>query len=359
MHVCHFITTLERGGAQSLVRDIINHDESGIVHSVCYFGDDTALESELVEAGADVVRVGDPSYSDIPRIVRNLRLYLQRKDVDVLHTHLIHATVLGRVAGTLGGVGGIVSSIHNVRRNFTRVERFSERVSRPIDDATIAVSEAVRQSFEVSNRWKTIPNGVPTDEFNRRVVTADISVIPKGARGEGPTFLNVARYVPEKNQSILVRAMESVISHRPSASLLVVGRGPEENRLRQLVKQHDIGDSVYITGEVPNIHPYFAVADWFVLSSMHEGLPITVLEAMAAGLPVISADIPGIRGVVIDGETGVLLENVSSHTLAEAFVHINEKQREVMADRTREHVKTKFDIDVVTSNYRRVYHRVA
>lgn len=357
MHVCHFITSLERGGAQSLVRDIVAHDNSSWEHSVCHFGNDMAIEGEIRDAGADVVRVGESSYVDIPRIFANLRRYLSKSEVDVLHTHLIHATVLGRIAGQLAGVEGIVSTIHNVRRNFTKLERTSERVTRPIDSVTVAVSEAVRESFDGESGWVTIPNGIPTKEFHAQVESADPSILPQMARGEEPTFLNVARYVPEKNQAVLIRAMDRVVEDIPDATLLIVGRGPEEDRLRSLVVEHDLEDSVVVTGEVPEIHPYFASADWFVLPSEHEGLPITILEALAAGVPVIAADLPSLEGVVEDGENGFLVDALTPRSLAEVMISTLSNYS-MMSAAAIQKARSEFDISVMIDAYERRYRRI-
>ncbi|WP_394353563.1 glycosyltransferase [Halosimplex rubrum] len=125
----------------------------------------------------------------------------------------------------------------------------------------------------------------------------------------------------------------------------MVGWGPREDRLRDRIRQRGLGDAVTVTGRVPSVHEYYALADVFVSSSVFEGLPIAHLEGMAAGLPIVATDIPGVVEVVVDGETGLLIPPEDPGALASGMCELADATRRTeFGHEGRQRVESKFDI---------------
>jgi glycosyltransferase involved in cell wall biosynthesis len=138
-------------------------------------------------------------------------------------------------------------------------------------------------------------------------------------------FLNVGRYTPPKAQLDLIKGFSRHASETSDTHLIIVGWGPLESKLRVRCQACSISDRVTITGKVPDVEPFYKIADVFVSSSKREGLPFVLLEAMASKLPIIGTDIRGVREVIIESETGVLVPSESPESLGEAITEANEK----------------------------------
>lgn len=363
-HVCQLITALPYGGAEHMVRDLVGAIE-GVQFTVGYFGEEDALVPDISEAGATVQHF-DEGFRFDPRGLKRCSQFLRNHDVDVLHLHLPYAQTIGRVIGARNDVDGIVSTQHNVPSNYHPVTRTTERLTRSLDDTTVAVSQGVERAFtgnahapgELGDEWCTIYNGIDVDEFARNVEQADGTAVRDrlGIEPETTTFLNVGRYVPVKGQTTLVRAM----AHSDTdAQLIIVGHGELEETLRSEVGSHGVGDSVHVTGRVPEVHPYYAAADAFVSASKAEGLPITVLEAMAAALPVVAPDIPGVNEAVNDGETGALYPSGQVESLVTAIEEVTDSERQDQyGSAGRERVSRYFDVEQMADTYARLYERL-
>lgn len=352
-------------------------DPDAVSYTVCYPGTDDSLHDQFEDAGVDVVRLAaggdDPAAQFRPAAVRELTGFLRRESFDVLHCHTsLYLHVLGRLCGRLSGTP-VVGTYHNTSDNFHAGVRGVERVSRPLSDVSIAVSKGVERTFARSaqlytpgtgpfdRRTYTVYNGIDVAAFNDRVRDADVAALEAEYDvGDGPVFLTIGRYSEEKNQQVLIEAMDDVVDDIPDAHLFVVGWGELESDLRAMVDDRGLDDHVSITGRVPSVEAYYALADVFVLPSLTEGLSVVLLEAMAAGLPVIATDASGTAEAVVDGETGYVVP------LADASELVGAMRRLAAADRRRqfgaagfERVQETFSIRRTVDSYLDIYRRVS
>jgi len=176
-------------------------------------------------------------------------------------------------------------------------------------DLVIAPSASMRtilQDFGVDVPVEVIPNGVELDPI--LTCSSQVNRQEFGFSPQDVVLTYVGRLAPEKNLPFLLRAFKGVASAYEDARLLLVGDGPEKDNLHDSVVHMGIANKVHFTGMVP--HPevpcYMTTANAFVISSTSETFGISVVEAMAAGLPVLGIDSPGIRDIIIDGKTGFL-----------------------------------------------------
>jgi glycosyltransferase involved in cell wall biosynthesis len=370
MKICFLINQLAPGGAPTLLLDIIRHtDDANIEYTVCFIEGDDTLVPDFKDAGARVVDFGAVFKFD-PRALARMARFFQQEHFDVLHAHLPYSQTLGRVFGRLGGVDHVISTQHSVPENYHPITATLERVTRPLDTKTIAISEGVEREFTGSahqyepgqrGQWCTIYNGVDVTGFNERVTSADTTDLESQyGIGDEPVFLNVGRYVPAKAQHDLIAAMDRVVNDYPDARLFIVGWGELEDELIEEVNERGLSENVTLTGRVPpaDIHEYYALADVFVSSSRIEGLPIATLEAMASNLPVVATDIPGMHGVIEDGTTGLLVPPNDPEQLADAMVQAVTLD-EPYGTRGYDRAAATFDIRETTSSYKNIYKSVA
>lgn len=395
VHVCHMLHSLALGGLQNQVLRLVEATaDAPVTYTVCYFGEDDSLRDEFEAAGARVVALETvsptPAAQFDPRSLARVTAFLGRESFDLVHTHVsLYVLVVGRVCARLAGTP-VIGTYHNTRDTYHPSMRLLERATRPLSAVNVAVSKGVERTYANSasvyepgredgegfdRRTCTIYNGIDVDAFAAGVEDATPAgptdeAVPRDVGGgtaggnvdepvasDGPVFLTVGRYAPEKNQAALIRAMADVRADLPGANCYVVGWGDLEGRLRETAREAGVADSVTVTGRVPSVEPYYALADVFVLPSLTEGLSVVLLESMAAGLPVVATDVAGSGEAVADGTTGSVVSPDSASALADAMVRIAAGDPAEMGRRGRERVEELFSIERTAASYLDVYRR--
>jgi glycosyltransferase involved in cell wall biosynthesis len=204
---------------------------------------------------------------------------------------------------------------------FARYTRLLYRRLYPRADWVICQTGAMAQDLVAElgireDRLAVLPNPVEVDEIRRATDCSESQWT-----GPGPHLLAVGRVSREKGFDLLLRAFASVLEHFPNADLVIAGKGPEEAPLKAQCRQLGLDASVCISGHVPHPSVYFPGATLFVLSSRHEGLPNALLEAAAAGLPIVA--LPASGGVVdlLRGQPATwLAANISAGALATSLL---------------------------------------
>ncbi|THE65438.1 glycosyltransferase [Salinadaptatus halalkaliphilus] len=359
MKVCHIIDTLSAGGAEHMVLNItkkLNDDD--IDNSVCYLNDPATLQPEFETAGGEVIKLSEHGMYH-PITIWMLYRELKRKNPDILHTHLPASTIIGRIVGRLAKVPVIVSTQHNITDAYSDRSMFLERVTRSLDSKTVPVSESVLNTMRrsVDNDFQVIYNGVDVESFSD--LSNDYLIQTHDIEPNDTVLLNVGRYVPQKSQAHLIDAMNEITSVRSDVHLLIVGWGDLEDELRSKVESHDLEDFVTITGFVKDITDYYRNADIFISSSRYEGLPVTLLEAMAAKLPIVGTNVPGTSEVIEDQSSGELVEYGDIDRMAEECIKLlDETRREEYAERAFDRVTNEFSIDTTVNEYLGLYNQL-
>jgi glycosyltransferase involved in cell wall biosynthesis len=238
---------------------------------------------------------------------------------DVVHVSSSKAGVLGRLAAWALRVPVCVFTVHGwafaaADGRASLLYRWADRLVSPVTSATICVSELERASGVAARtcaaeRTVVIPNAV------------DVRGALRASRQRSrPLLLAVGRLRPPKDFDTLLRALALLPSDAFEAA--IVGDGPQREELAALLAQLGLEDRVRLEGERRDVPALLAEADAFVLSSRSEGLPVSVLEAMAAGLPVVATAVGGVGEAVVDGETGLLVRPADPEALAAALASI-------------------------------------
>lgn len=364
MTICHVINRLSSGGASTVVRNIVQKDNSND-HVICCL--ENIIEISRDDVTVPVIELHERHKFD-PRTLSRLKSVLDKSEINTVHLHLPYAQILGRLAAQATDIKYIVSTQHNIPKSHHPITRYLEIFTRPFDDMTVAVSDGVQSANEDLQTyrlirdnvtWSTIYNGINVSDFHHRVTSADPSKTQiQHNSDDGLSFLCVSRYVPQKAHTTLILAMDLVTDRIPDAELFLVGRGPLESELRQTVRNQGLSDCVTVTGYVSQerLYDYYSGADAFVLSSIKEGFGIVLIEAMAAELPVIATDIPGVNEVVVDNKTGTLVPTNNPNALADAMCSLrNSDLRNKYAEQGYHRAQERFTVEHSVQEYQRLY----
>ena len=302
----------------------------------------TASEEQTTrfeEAGATVIELGHWFYQIHPRdLLAFVQLFLlcRRERFDLVTTHTSKGGFIGRLAAKLAGARHIVHHAHGfafretqgkwTRRFYVLLERIAARACNVI----ISVSEdhrrdAIRERVAAAKKIITILNGIEVDSFDR--TSMHEARLKLGLELEaGDTLICVAsRLVPKKGLEDMIRAFQQIHKFHPRARLVLLGEGPSQIELARQAQSTGLGDRIHFPGFRRNIPELLPAFDIIAQPSISEGLSIAILEAMAAGKPLVACDIPGNREIITSGVNGVLVPPSDPPALAMAIRSLLDK----------------------------------
>ena len=368
---------IEGGGAEQVIQDLA----SGLVaagHQVTLaFLEGTEQSVPSLEAqGICCLRLlqrqrfAESALADFtPGCVFRFAGLFRRLRPDVIHSHIPRPTLWVSLAKRLTGRSiPLVYTEHSIQEIYPSWARWLYRLILPRVDHVVAVSEAAERSFLArwgwsSDRVGTIWNGI---DVERMAPTSEPSATRRRLAVEpsAPFVLNVARTIPAKAQEILVQAMARVHETCPDARCLIAGTAEHGSETAKLVADtiHGLsaGSYVQMLGDRSDIPDLLAASDVFVLSSRQEGFPITILEAMAAGKPVVATDVGGCAEAVVHGETGLIVPPEDPDALANAILQLlqNPEQARRMGEAGRKRVEGHFTVGAMVRKHIELYERL-
>lgn len=293
-----------------------------------------------------------------PRIAMRLRQFLIDHRIDVLHTHGFKADVIGYLT-TRGMPVKLVSTIHGWSTGEGRIIRTYEAISRVFlrrFDRVFPLSPGLLQGLEEKRfdplKLRLVLNGVDLSALN-------FNFRERGLK-DPIEFLFAGRLCKPKGVIELVHAFARAKFDVP-AKLRIVGDGPDRTELEALCKSLGISDNVQFFGAVPSITPYLETSNALILPSHSEGIPRVVMEAFAAGVPVIGTAIPGIQLLVNDEDTGFLVPVRSPELLARAMekMAVRPELARKMAINAREVVIAKYSANRMGEDFRKEYQQLS
>jgi glycosyltransferase involved in cell wall biosynthesis len=323
VRVLHLVKGLGPGGAERLLASVAEvADPDAVGYEVAYvLPHKQHLVPELEALGVRThLLAGRRGLSD-PRWPGRLRALAGR--FDVVH---MHSPAVGAVARVVLGLRKrrplLVSTEHNVWSSHGRLTRVGNALTLPIDQQRWAVSEEVVESMWP--RWRgateVLVHGIPLDRVRARRGERAAARARHGWSDHEVVVAIVANLRANKDYPTLFRAAAEAIAVEPRLRFASVGQGPLEAELRAALATEHLGERFSMLGYHPDPLAVLAGADVFTLSSVHEGLPISLLEAMAVGLPPVVTRVGGNAEVVTDGVDGLLVEPRRPRALADAYV---------------------------------------
>ena len=325
-HVLQLIDGLNIGGAEILLRDLsAGLAQRGFRVSVGY-STPGPLARELSDLGLPVTRL--PRLMRVDPVLFGGMIRLMRKDrPQIVHTHLFKSDFHGRVAARIAGVPIVVSTLHSVDRwaqnrplgnLYGWTSRFADRI--------IAISDDVKK-FHMANtavdgsKFVTIENGVDVQRFvGQRTPGQEVRKEFK-LDNSAPVFGIVGRLTPPKDHKVFLQAASVILQSIPRSRFLIVGDGPLRQDLEAYAHELGVQNSVIFTGMRRDIPAVLAALDVLVISSLWEGIPVTLLEAMASALPVVATNVGSIPEVVTE-ETAILVSPSDPAAIAQAGLRL-------------------------------------
>ncbi len=287
--------------------------------------------------------------------------FVRRFKPAVVHTQHAAAFLDSALAVRLARVPVLVHTDHSKWYPEKKRHMVAERWLSRLCDAFCAVSEHTKNDLA---KWEKIPSSKITVVYNG----FDFENLPGPAeRAELRAFLNVpdgapligsvARLQWQKGHDLLLDAMKLVLETRPDAHCVIVGGGAKEEELRQQVARLGLGHRVTLTGWRNDAVRFLAAIDVFVMSSNFEGMPVSLLEAMAVGLPVVSTSVGGVPEVVADGRTGILVDGREPRTYADALLRMIEDPARMQAFGAagRQLYRDRFRVNGMVEAYDKIY----
>jgi glycosyltransferase involved in cell wall biosynthesis len=277
----------------------------------------------LQALGVPVVVLNQRTAYDLPALRALIRLIRQQR-IDIIHTHLQAADIMGRMAGFLTRTP-VVSTIHNglvdLNEEPPRRQMLERQTAHLWCRRLVVVSELLREEvtewFRMPpDRVITIANGVDTARFQRGPDFDRAAVKHALVGSDGPLAPTVARLVPQKAQQNLIEAAKIVAATRPDVRIALVGEGEQRAALEAQAAALGVAEQVVFAGFRANVPEILAASEIFLLSSLWEGMPVALLEAMAAGCTAVVTDVGGVGQVVRHGETGFLVPPGDASALA-------------------------------------------
>lgn len=323
---------------------------------------------------------------DVLAVVALARLF-RRYGVDLVHTHTSKAGVVGRLAARLAGVRAVVHTPHGhiyapeariqsvprrrlLRAGFLWAERLAGRCGTLLVTLTEAEArETVALGLAPADRVVCVPNGVEAEEFARRPSAARVRALRRelGLPARARVIISVGRLSRVKGHRVLLEALAELVpaggesSGRGDLHLLLVGEGPERGALAKQARSLGLAERVHFAGrrDREEVAALLHIAAVFVLPSYYEGFGIAVLEAQAAGVPVVASDVGGVREVLAGGRTGLLVPAGDPRALARAVGRVLEDRALArrLARAARKRVTEEFTVERMVERYREVYRK--
>jgi glycosyltransferase involved in cell wall biosynthesis len=366
LHITHVVLSLDVGGLERVVLSLVKEGvRAGHRVSVLCLERPGKMADRAVELGATVTSIDKPPGVKLAT-VRKVAAFLTEAKPDVVHTHQIGALFYAGPAARRVGRGGVPIVVHTEHGKHFETRRRNRWLgwwAAKNAQRVFCVSADIAKSVELHGVAKgpkvvVLANGIETSAFEK---LGDGAALRRslGIPLAAPVIGTVGRLAEVKRQDVLLQGCAKVRRHvgAEPPHVLLVGGGPLEGDLKKLAGELGLRERAHFTGNTPTPEKFMGIMDVFALTSRSEGMPLVVLEAWAAGLPVVASRVGGLPEMIDDGTTGVLFESLDDDALATRLEEVLEDHEAAarLGLAGQEHVRKHFDVSVMAGNYERHY----
>jgi glycosyltransferase involved in cell wall biosynthesis len=282
----------------------------------------------------------------------------------VVHVHSPAVAVVARVLARAVRASrrpAVVTTEHNRWPSYHPFTRIADAITLPLDAATLAVSEDVRSSVwpGLRARVEVVVHGLDVERVREQLSRRDSTRAELGVDAGTTLVVTVANLRATKNHPGLLAAAKRVLDTGAEVRFVVAGQGPLESEIREQLRVLALGDRYRLLGYRDDATRLIAAADLFVLASHHEGLPVSVMEALALGVPVVAPAVGGIPEMVTDGHDGLLTPAGDDRALAAAILRASEPVEHARLAAGARRTGERFSSAAAVSRIEAVYGRVA
>jgi glycosyltransferase involved in cell wall biosynthesis len=360
-----YIETSGPGGAETVLLNIAsNLDQNQFVPAVILHRS-RWLHEQLIKRGIKTEIIPSPRSWDMPflyKLVKSCR----RFGIDLIHSHLAGANLYGSLAGAVLRIPTI-ATYHNEMRMAGSSERYlpvKNFLIRNLASKIVFVADFMRDDYArlgkfPSRKMMTIYNGIDIASFDDQ---SDVPSVKRELAIEDDDLVvgNVANLRVPKGHHFLIDAAKLVCENFPTAKFLLIGeegKGKLKEELEAQISRLQLNGNVKLLGFRDDVRTLLRIMDVFVLSSISEGLPLSVVEAMALSRPVVATRVGGMHEIVSDGSSGYLVEPADSRALAEKICGLlrDKKLRGRMGREGYRIAREKFSLQSMVDNYQKLY----
>jgi glycosyltransferase involved in cell wall biosynthesis len=340
-----FLTDLEVGGTPTVVRELAWRLAEHAHVEVASLKNNGVVMEQLRERRINVTQFDAVRPLELPLVVASFRRFLDKRKFDVVLSFLAHANLVAAMAGGPRLLQSIQTSQPKPRWHW-QVQSLAQRFAEKIVVPSPSVAQLAQEWSDVpADKLVVVPNALEPSEYREPAITR----LPRRANEFRVGF--VGRLDPVKRIPDLISAM----THLPERyELSIFGEGSERSRLVSQIQAERLGDRVHLRGRVTRPHTALAQIDAMVLPSIAEGFGLVLIEAMAAGVPIVATDVPGVHDVVKHEETGLLVPAEHPAELARAIQRVGEDSllRERLTRNAYDRVRAEYGWDRVLPMYR-------
>lgn len=351
-NILQVITSLNMGGTEKFLLNSLRYLSKDYNFIVCYLKERGPVADEIEQLAIPVLRV---------RGVRDLANFIRRHPVDIVHTHLYRANIVGRIAAHAAGVPRIISSQRSIDdwKNPWHVwlDRWTARYAQTI----IANSQYARDLLTMrekipARKITVIYNGVePLQEFSDK----ELAGFRKKYDLQDQDILAgcVTRFHQEKGVRFIPAIVQAVIKQKPQVKFILAGDGPEKKQVIAEIDRLKLTEHVRFTGFYPEAARITSLCNVFFLASLEESFPQALLEALASGVPAVCTDVGGVKELITPSETGLLVKAKDPQALAESIIWLlnHPQEAQAMGDKARILIQNNFRLSAKAQQLREIY----
>ena len=355
--ILYVIWSLGLGGGERTVIYLAKRlDKDKFNPIVCCLNDKGIFAEELERDGIQVIALNKKGKFDIS-VVNKLINIMRQNQIEIVHTHMWGGNLWGRIAAKIAKVPVIIATEQNVDVWKKPYHLILDRWLSFYTDRVIAVSNGVKEFYTKNaklnpEKIKVIYNSVDLEKYNSCAGNKRRFDLKDG----GITLGVIGRLVPQKGHRYFLLALKELLEDYRVRGL-VIGTGPLENELKQFSQELGLNGNVIFTGLRHDIPELLKTIDILILPSLIEGLPLVALEAMASGVPVVATKVGGSPEIIIDSQTGILIEPRNHIAIKEAVTRLihDEKLVQQLIRNSRKCVEDKFSAKKVVQDTQCLY----
>jgi glycosyltransferase involved in cell wall biosynthesis len=362
--VLHIIDSLHLGGAQEVVLNLATCGSSRFRHEVATLHGHGIYWDRLKKAGIKVHSLSPHKF--LPVYLASILWRILADRPDILHCHLIPSNIIAKPLGALLGVPVIINHDHT-----NDPHRIDNKILLALDKSTnrfahhiIAVAAACRDFLTTHEsippeKISLVPNAIDLRRFSPGEASRDEARARLGLPVASRIVAGVGRLNPQKNFALFLDIAAQLAPRFPGLHFLLAGDGSEEQMLREKASALGIANRVTFSGYVADTRLVYLAADVLLMPSRYEGLPMTLLEAMAMGLPVVASKLDGIAEVIGDGSEGFLVPSDDAALFVErtAALLADAELSSRISKNARAKIEASFSVERMTSSVEDIYDR--
>ena len=364
--ILYLITGLKTGGAEMVLYRLlegINRDKfEPVVVSIIPVAE---IGEKIKELGIKVLSL-EKNLKYNPFILFRLINILKKEKPQILHSFLFHAIFLGRIAGKICSVPIILSSVRSSYIGGAFRNKLLQLTNR-LDDAVTIVSRDAKNKMAKekaisSDKTIVVYNGLDLKKFPiQNQETKDRKRKELGIEKNRKVLIVAGRLFKAKGYPYLIEAIKNLKSKYSGILLFILGEGEERKKLEFQIKKFNLEKNIFLLGQKSNVIDYLEAGDLFVLSSLWEGLPNAVLEAMACGLPVVATNVGGVPEIIEDNLNGFLVEPKNASDLSskiDKVFNLEEDKIREIKKKARETIEARFSLKEMARSYENLYDKL-